>query len=374
LAVIKNNNKKYDNYCICIVVVLKLDLLMDFIPNLHVGLSEFNFSTIIAPGTRSACKLSAGRNDIFRGGNMKRKTLALLLAGILCAAASLILTTASALAIDMNTGAGTNENHALSFGAPNPPSYALGSDEPLMRPTTRPVMPFEDVAKSSWYYSDVEWVYLRGLMDGTGDNPPLFSPKAPMTRAMLVTVLYRMQVAVPSIAYGNPFSDVPDGAYYTTAVEWAAANGIVDGVGDSRFAPSTNITREQTATILLNYAKHIGSGPRGAWATQLGFADTSQISNWAIEGAMYCHMNGIITGRPGGLFDPKGETTRSEIAAILHRFGNMAGRSNSAASGAAGVGSSTTSGATGAGSSTTSGATGADSSTTGGATGAGGNK
>jgi hypothetical protein len=74
------------------------------------------------------------------------------------------------------------------------------------------------------------------------------------------------------------------------------------------------------AAILLNYASHAGIAPQGAWAARLEFADTDQISDWAVSGAMYCSMNGIITGKPGGLFDPKGQATRAEITAILRRF------------------------------------------------------
>ena len=170
----------------------------------------------------------------------------------------------------------------------------------------------------------VIFVYDKGLMTGTSTNPMLFSPNATLTRGMVVTVLYRMEgepkVSSTSRTPNSRFTDVADGLWYSDAVAWAAANGIVSGYGDGKFGPNDNITREQMATIMYNYAKFAGHGPQGAWAIRLDFADVGKISDWASEGAMYCYMKGIITGKPGNLFDPKAGATRAEFATVLMRF------------------------------------------------------
>jgi hypothetical protein len=132
-------------------------------------------------------------------------------------------------------------------------------------------------------------------------------------------VLYRL-AGEPAANGEASFADVTEGSWYASAIVWAKENGIVSGVGDNLFAPNDSVTREQAAAILLNYANHTGAAPRGAWASRLDFADTDQISDWAISGAVYCQTNGIIGGKPGNLFDPQGQATRAEISAILHRF------------------------------------------------------
>jgi hypothetical protein len=177
--------------------------------------------------------------------------------------------------------------------------------------------PFSDVKPADWFYSDVEFVVRNGLMTGVSDTA--FSPNTYMTRAALVTVLYRLEGS-PAVSDGIAFIDVDDGSWYADAVSWAAGAGIVTGVGDLKFAPNNNVTRDQMATILLNYAIYAGDGPEGEWTIHLDFEDTADIRDWAIEGAMWCSMKGIITGKPGNLFDPLGSTTRAQTAVMLHRL------------------------------------------------------
>ena len=183
--------------------------------------------------------------------------------------------------------------------------------------------PFGDVKPGDWFFDDVGFVYTSGLMIGTGTESPLFSPDMPMSRAMLVTVLYRLAGSPDASGLPNAFTDVPEGSWYGNAVAWAAANGITVGVGDSRFAPNDYVTREQAAAILLRYARLIGKGPAGEATGGSDFADRDKISDWALEGAMWCGMIGVIKGKPGDngmLFDPQGNATRAELAAMLHRF------------------------------------------------------
>ena len=141
-----------------------------------------------------------------------------------------------------------------------------------------------------------------------------------MTRAMLVTVLWRY--AGRPEAGKNPFTDVPAGQWYTEAVTWAAENGVVSGVGNGRFAPNGNITREQMASILFRYAKLTGldTSKRGELA---GFPDEGQVSSWAREALSWAVGEGIISGTAEGgrtILKPQGTATRAQVASILMRF------------------------------------------------------
>lgn len=142
-----------------------------------------------------------------------------------------------------------------------------------------------------------------------------------MTRAMMVTILYRM-AGSPAVSEGQPFSDVPEGTWYTQAVSWAASQGIVDGVGEGRFSPDTAVTREQMAVLFYRYA---------AWAkldvsqtsSLAGFTDCQDIHSWALEAMEWAHAVGLITGRPDNRLAPQGTTTRGEAATILMRFAEL---------------------------------------------------
>ena len=135
---------------------------------------------------------------------------------------------------------------------------------------------------------------------------------------MFVTVLYRIEKE-PSSAE-NTFEDIESGSYYEKAVGWANANGIINGVSDTAFAPNANITREQIAAIMFRYAKYKGTAPTGVWAIRLDYADTEDISDWAAEAVMFCKLKGIMQGKDGNLFAPKANATRAETAAILERY------------------------------------------------------
>jgi hypothetical protein len=137
---------------------------------------------------------------------------------------------------------------------------------------------------------------------------------------MIVTILYR-QAGSPSIGgLANPFSDVPAGQWFTDAVIWAAENNIVEGIGGGLYDPNTNITREQLAAILYRYAQFLDKVPADSLEGGLSFTDAALISDYAKDAALFCSNNGIITGKPGNLFDPKGQATRAEAATMLNRF------------------------------------------------------
>ena len=191
----------------------------------------------------------------------------------------------------------------------------MQSGLPLVVAAIQGEMPFLDVGTNDWFYNDVAYVWENGLMSGTAADR--FSPNASTTRAMLVTVLYRMDGS--AISSGNaPFTDVPAGSWYADAVSWAAENGIVTGYSASRFAPNEPVTREQVAAILYRYAMLCDRDLSPA-ASLMAFADHTSVSGYAREALSWAVGSGLIGGSNGRL-NPSGTATRAEIAAILHRF------------------------------------------------------
>lgn len=180
--------------------------------------------------------------------------------------------------------------------------------------------PFIDVQDGDWFADDVMFTYKKGLMSGTNTNPMMFSPNMTLTRGMLVTTLYRKSGSPDVSGLTNPFSDVPAELWYADAVIWAAHNGIVQGVGGRRFDPDQSITREQIAVIMLRYAGAANQILPDVYEEDLVFADNAAVSDWASEAVKTIRQAGIIFGRPGNLFDPQGNATRAEAAAILRRF------------------------------------------------------
>ena len=165
--------------------------------------------------------------------------------------------------------------------------------------------PFTDVVAGTWYYGAAAYAYNNGLFAGM--TPTTFAPNATMTRAMLVSVLWRLAGA-PAPKAPNTFVDVPDGAWYTDAVTWAAENGVVSGIGGSRFDPSGFVTREQTAEILYNYAHNKGYDV-SARADLTAFPDAASVSGWAEEALSWANAAGLINGtvRDGQtILDPQG--------------------------------------------------------------------
>lgn len=175
--------------------------------------------------------------------------------------------------------------------------------------------PFSDVP-NHWAYEEIKYVYENSIMQGTAEAT--FAPDENMTRAMLVTVLYRMEN--PDITDAeNKFADVPDGEWYTEAVVWAETNGIVTGVSETEFAPNENVTREQMATILYRYAKT--KGYTLDTATDLSvFTDINEISRFAIDAIRWANKTELVNGTSETMLSPKATATRAQVAAILMRF------------------------------------------------------
>ncbi|MGM9553816.1 MAG: S-layer homology domain-containing protein [Faecousia sp.] len=196
----------------------------------------------------------------------------------------------------------------------NQSKLTVGFDDLYLQLKTPSSSGFKDVSPSTWYYDAVNYAVQNGLMNGVGNNQ--FDPEGSMTRAMLVTVLWRYE-GEPE-AGKNPFTDVLNGQWYTEAVAWAAANGIVGGVGNNQFEPEGKITREQMATILYRYAekKEIDTSKRGDLS---GFPDGGKTASWAKDAMQWAVAEGIINGSDGKLL-PQGDASRAQVATILMRF------------------------------------------------------
>ncbi len=187
--------------------------------------------------------------------------------------------------------------------------------------TETPEVWFKDVKENDWFYEDVKYVFEKGLMNGI--NEETFAPNDNLTRAMLVTILYRNE-GEPALAGDDanivpPFADIDAGAYYASAVKWAQQNGIVNGVNDTEFAPDALITREQIATIMFRYAQYKGINTDIS-ENIISFVDVNEISQYAVSTITWAVETGLIKGKSTTTINPKDNATRAEIAAILQRF------------------------------------------------------
>lgn len=177
-------------------------------------------------------------------------------------------------------------------------------------------LPFNDVAYTSWYYDAVKFVYDKGIMDGVSYYK--FAPDATITRGMVVTMLWRMAGEPYEAAAG--FTDVAAGRYYTTAVAWAARNGIVEGMTATTFAPDQAITREQLASILYRYAKWLGFSGYGSDIS--GYTDAGKVSSYAYDAMSWAVRSGVVTGTSARVLDPQGTASRAAAAQMFMNFYN----------------------------------------------------
>ncbi|MBR5228556.1 MAG: S-layer homology domain-containing protein [Firmicutes bacterium] len=175
---------------------------------------------------------------------------------------------------------------------------------------------FADVAEGEWYESAVDFASSHGLFGGVSETE--FAPNAKMTRAMLVTVLHRLELESAASSSGS-FGDVAAGSWYADAVAWANTNKIVEGYNSDTFGANDNVTREQMAVILYRYAKYIKMGT--AAEGDLGkYTDGAKVSSWAKDAMEWAIGEGIITGRTDGSADPAGTASRAEVAIMLERL------------------------------------------------------
>ncbi len=177
-------------------------------------------------------------------------------------------------------------------------------------------LPFGDVKSADWFYNDVKYVYEKGMMAGTAAD--VFAPNTTTTRAMIVTILYRLEGS-PAVTGTSAFVDVPAGQWYTDAVNWAAANQIVKGTSATTFAPNDSITREQMAAILYRYAQYKGYDVTKK-ADLSGYSDNGQVSAYAKDALAWANAAKLINGVTNTTLAPQGNATRAQVSAILHRF------------------------------------------------------
>ena len=176
--------------------------------------------------------------------------------------------------------------------------------------------PFADVAQTDWFCMAVQYVTDNGLFNGTSQTA--FSPDAPMTRGMLVTVLYRLE-GEPAAAAENGYKDLAAGLWYTDAVLWAAKCGLVTGYGDELFGAEDSLTREQMASILYRYAGYKGIDVT-ATSDLSDFSDAAGVALWAVDALRWTTQEGLITGVTSQTLVPAMTATRAQMAEILLRF------------------------------------------------------
>lgn len=177
-------------------------------------------------------------------------------------------------------------------------------------------LPFTDVQPTDWYADAVQFAVSRGLFQGMSETE--FAPNVEMSRAMLVTVLYRMSGAQTQ---GNAdFEDVSVDAWYAQAVSWAKANGVVSGVSDTQFDPDRAVTREQMATILCRYSQLKNQVDTSDSNSLQDFTDAAMVSDYAVSAMGWAVQNGLISGMGDQTLAPVGSATRAQVASILQRF------------------------------------------------------
>ena len=197
------------------------------------------------------------------------------------------------------------------YGYVNVPAFLKALDQ-----TAKPPL-YTDVPDDAWYYDSVLWAAANGVMNGTGNG--VFSPDEATSRAMTVTILWRM-AGEPAATGDLTFLDVPAGTWYTSAVRWAAANGIVDGYSKTAFGPSDPVTREQLAAILYRYARHAGADTEGTFPALDRFPDARAVSGWALSALRWAVGTKLIGGMGDGTLSPRAQASRAQVAAIVMRF------------------------------------------------------
>ena len=176
---------------------------------------------------------------------------------------------------------------------------------------------FADVSYSDWYYDAVLYAASHDLMAGVSTGR--FAPNDTLTRAQLVQILYALE-GRPAVSSVSAFTDVASGAWYASAVNWAADSGVVSGVGNGAFGPNDPLTREQLALILYRYAQNQGYDTTQGGMAVREFADYSSISSWASQAVTWAVNAGLLSGTGGGMLSPAGTATRAQVAQILMNF------------------------------------------------------
>ena len=190
-------------------------------------------------------------------------------------------------------------------------------EPPVEEPPVEETPAFQDVKTSDWFYNAVQYVAGEGLMSGVSASS--FGPSVNLSRAMLAQMLYAME-GKPAVSGASGFSDVPTGEWFASAVNWAAAQGVVAGTGGSQYSPNSPLTREQMAQILYSYAKYKGYDTTQGGMAVREFADSDKISGWAAEAVSWAVSEGLLSGSDGNRLNPTGTATRAQVAQVLMNF------------------------------------------------------
>lgn len=184
-----------------------------------------------------------------------------------------------------------------------------------LKETEITVKGFNDVSEDDWFYSDVIFAFNNKIMTGTGEIE--FSPYTTLNRAMMITILHRID-GNNSVFEKNIFIDVEKNSWYENAVNWGYENKIVSGTSDTTFSPTDNLTREQLCVMLYNYTKHIGI--KTEFADILSYSDNDKVSDWAKDAVCWAVQEKIVTGKGNNNLAPEDSATRAEAAAVIRRY------------------------------------------------------
>ena len=191
-------------------------------------------------------------------------------------------------------------------------------DAACPRDATCPISAYSDADPAAWYHDGIHFCLENGIMQGVGEGR--FAPDAPASRAMMAQILYNME-GRPMIRSGIPFDDVTESDWFAMAVSWAESQGILGGYGNGKFGPGDDVTREMLVTILYRYAQYKGMDVSAAERTSLeGFDDVAAVSEWALSAMRWAVGTGLITGRTPTALAPAERASRAEIATIIMRF------------------------------------------------------
>ena len=211
----------------------------------------------------------------------------------------------------------------MKFIAKHFSAYVLTYSDPseCKKDETCPMSAFTDLGMTSWYHDGVHWALENEIMSGYGEGR--FGPNDATSRAMIVTMLWRME-GEPE-AYGRlDFADVELDSWYTPAVRWAVSKGIVNGYSETAFGPNDSATREQLVTILHRFAQYKGADVGiGEDTNILSYSDAAAVSAFAVPAMQWAVGSGIVSGRTSETINPKDTATRAEIATIIMRYREM---------------------------------------------------
>ena len=214
--------------------------------------------------------------------------------------------------------AGTTTLTATLLPSGRTRSVLVKVDTGCRRDESCPISQFADAQPTAWYHDGVHWALEQGVMNGVGNGR--FAPDSSTTRAMIVTMLHRLEGESAS-GYAMTFQDVPDGKWYTEAIRWAAEQEIVKGYSAERFGPEDRLTREQLVTILERYARYKGMDvSEGEKSYLVGFTDAADISKWAVKAFRWAVHAGIINGVGNSRLSPGTDATRAQVATMLMRY------------------------------------------------------